>query len=102
VTGAVIRVRLPAHLRTLAGLPDEVPVEVPGTVTIGAVLDALEARYPVLEGTIRDRATRARRPFVRYFACEEDLSHDPAGTRLPAPVVSGAEPFIVLGAMAGG
>jgi sulfur-carrier protein len=102
VTAAVIRVRLPAHLRTLAGVRDEVRVDVVGAATVGAVLDALEARYPVLEGTIRDRATQARRPFVRYFACEEDLSHDPPGTPLPAPVVSGVEPFIVLGAMAGG
>jgi sulfur-carrier protein len=102
VTGTVIRVRLPAHLCTLAGVPGEVRVDVVGAVTVGAVLDALEARYPVLKGTIRERATRARRPFVRYFACEEDLSHDPPGTPLPAAVVSGAEPFIVLGAMAGG
>jgi molybdopterin converting factor small subunit len=98
----MIRVRLPAHLRTLAGEPEDVRLEVEGAVTIGAVLDALEARYPVLEGTIRDRSTRARRPFVRYFACEEDLSHDPPGTPLPRAVVAGAEPFIVLGAMAGG
>jgi molybdopterin converting factor small subunit len=98
----VIRVVLPAHLRTLARVEGEVQLDVEGTVTTGSVLDALEARYPVLRGTIRDHVTRARRPFVRYFACEEDLSHDPPGTPLPDAVVSGAEPFIVLGAMAGG
>jgi molybdopterin converting factor small subunit len=98
----VIRVRLPAHLRTLARVPDEVALEVDGEVTIGTVLDALEAHYPVLRGTIREQASRSRRPFVRYFACEEDLSHDPPDTRLPEAVVSGREPFIVLGAMAGG
>jgi molybdopterin converting factor small subunit len=98
----VIRVRLPAHLRTLARVPDEVALEVDGAVTIGTVLDALEAHYPVLRGTIRDQTSRSRRPFVRYFACEEDLSHDPPDTRLPEAVVTGREPFIVLGAMAGG
>ena len=98
----MIRVRLPAHLRTLARVPDEVALEVDGEVTIGTVLDALEAHYPVLRGTIREQASRSRRPFVRYFACEEDLSHDPPDTRLPEAVVSGREPFIVLGAMAGG
>jgi len=98
----VIRVRLPAHLRTLARVPDEVALDLHGAVTIGSVLDALEADYPVLRGTIRDQASRSRRPFVRYFACEEDLSHEPADMRLPEAVVSGREPFIVLGAMAGG
>ena len=98
----MIRVVLPAHLRTLARVEGEVQLDVEGTVTTGSVLDALEARYPVLRGTIRDHVTRARRPFVRFFACEEDLSHDPPGTPLPDAVVSGAEPFIVLGAMAGG
>ena len=98
----MIRVRLPAHLRTVAGVPDEVAVEVAGGATIGAVLDALEAAHPVLRGTIREHGTLARRPFVRYFACEADLSHDPPDTPLPAAVVSGAEPFVVLGAMAGG
>ena len=98
----MIRVRLPAHLRTLARVPDEVALDIDGEVTIGTVLDALEAHYPVLRGTIRDQASRSRRPFVRYFACEEDLSHDPPDTRLPEAVVSGREPFIVLGAMAGG
>ena len=98
----MIRVVLPAHLRTLARVEGEVQLDVEGTVTTGSVLDALEARHPVLRGTIRDHVTRARRPFVRFFACEEDLSHDPPGTPLPDAVVSGAEPFIVLGAMAGG
>ena len=98
----MIRVRLPAHLRTLARVPDEVALDIDGEVTIGTVLDALEAHYPVLRGTIREQASRSRRPFVRYFACEEDLSHDPPDTRLPEAVVTGREPFIVLGAMAGG
>ena len=98
----MIRVRLPAHLRTLARVPDEVALDIDGEVTIGTVLDALEAHYPVLRGTIRDQTSRSRRPFVRYFACEEDLSHDPPDTRLPEAVVTGREPFIVLGAMAGG
>ena len=98
----MIRVRLPAHLRTLARVPDEVALDIDGEVTIGTVLDALEAHYPVLRGTIRDQASRSRRPFVRYFACEEDISHEPADTALPDEVVSGREPFIVLGAMAGG
>jgi molybdopterin converting factor small subunit len=98
----VIRVLLPAHLRTLARVEGEVQLDVEGAVTTGSVLDALETRYPVLRGTIRDHVTRARRPFVRFFACEEDLSHDPPDTPLPDAVASGAEPFIVLGAMAGG
>jgi hypothetical protein len=98
----VIRVLLPAHLRTLARVTGEVQLDVDGAVTTGSVLDALEARYPVLRGTIRDHDTHARRPFVRFFACEEDLSHDPPDAPLPDAVVSGAEPFIVIGAMAGG
>ena len=98
----MIRVVLPAHLRTLAKVGDEVTVEVSSRVTLGAVLDALEARYPVLRGTIRDHVTLKRRPFVRFYACEEDLSHDPPDTTLPAAVVTGAEPFLVVGAMAGG
>ena len=98
----MIRVALPAHLRTLARVDGEVDVE-PGTeVTLGAVLDALEAQYPVLRGTIRDHHTRKRRPFVRYFACEQDLSHDPLDTPLPDAVVNGSEPLLVVGAMAGG
>ena len=97
-----VRVQLPAHLRTLARVGDEVDVDVAGTPTIGSVLDALEARYPVLCGAIRDHATHARRPFIRFFACMEDLSHDPPDTPLPDPVVRGVEPFLVVGAIAGG
>lgn len=99
---ANVRVVLPAHLRTLAGVHGEVAVEVEGDVTPCTVLDALEARYPALCGTIRDRASAERRPFVRYFACEEDLSHDPPDAPLPGAVAAGKEPFIVLGAIAGG
>jgi hypothetical protein len=97
----MIRVILPHHLRTLARVDDEVRLDVEGA-TLGAVLDALEARYPVLRGTIRDHVTEQRRPFLRFFACEEDLSHDPPETPLPAAVVDGREPFLVVGAMAGG
>ncbi|MEW6268513.1 MAG: MoaD/ThiS family protein [Thermodesulfobacteriota bacterium] len=97
-----IRVVLPAHLRKLARVDGEVALEVAGEVTLRAVLDALEARFPVLRGTIRDHATLRRRPFVRFFACEQDLSHEPGETRLPEAIVSGAEPFLVVGAMAGG
>jgi molybdopterin converting factor small subunit len=98
----MIRVALPAHLRTLANVKDEVQVEIEGRVTLGAVLDALEAQYPVLCGTLRDHDTHKRRPFVRFFACEQDLSHDPPDTPLPDVVAAGAEPFLVVGAMAGG
>ena len=98
----MIRVVLPAHLRTLARVDGEVQVDVPGAATLGGVLDALEASYPVLEGTIRDHVTRRRRPFVRFYACEQDLSHERPDTPLPEPVLSGAEPFLVVGAMAGG
>ncbi|SBT39861.1 MoaD/ThiS family protein [Micromonospora auratinigra] len=98
----MIRVVLPAHLKTLAHVTGEVRLEVSGPVTQLAVLDALEERYPMLLGTIRDRHTRRRRPFVRFYACEQDLSNDPPETPLPAEVTTGAEPFIVLGAMAGG
>ena len=98
----MIRVVLPAHLRTLAGVDGEVTLEVAGDATLGAVLDALEASYPVLRGTIRDHVTARRRPFVRFFACEEDLSHEPPEVRLPDPVLTGAEPFLIVGAMAGG
>ena len=98
----MIRVVLPAHLKTLARVSGEVEFELPAPVTLGAVLDALEARYPALEGTIRDHVTRKRRPFIRFFACREDLSHEPAGFVLPDPVASGAEPLLVVGAMAGG
>jgi len=98
----MIRVVLPQHLRTLANVGNEVTLEVDGQPTLGAVLDAIEARYPVLRGTIRDHVTLKRRPFVRFFACQEDLSHDPPETRLPDTVATGAEPFLVVGAMAGG
>ena len=98
----MIRVVLPAHLRTLAGVDGEVKLPVEGEVTQRTVLDALEARYPMLRGTIRDHVTHQRRPFLRFFACEEDLSHDPPDTRLPEAVVAGTEPFLVVGAMAGG
>jgi len=93
---------LPQHLRTLAGSGPEVQVEVEGAVTIGSVLDALEAMYPVLRGTIRDHGTLKRRPFVRYFVCKEDLSVEPAETELPDVVARGEEPFLIVGAMAGG
>jgi len=98
----VIRVVLPPHLRTLAQVKGEVTLEVPGRVTRGAVLDALEARYPVLRGTIRDHVTEQRRPFLRFFACARDLTHEPPDAPLPAAVVEGTEPFVVLGAIAGG
>jgi sulfur-carrier protein len=98
----MIRVQLPAHLRTLARVDSEVLLDVHGEVTVRAVLDALEDRYPVLRGTIRDHVTLRRRPFVRFFACEQDLSHDPPDTRLPKEVRDAAEPFMVIGAMAGG
>jgi molybdopterin synthase sulfur carrier subunit len=98
----VIRVVLPAHLRTLARLDGEVELAVDGEVTQCSVLDALEDRYPMLRGTIRDRATGQRRAFVRFFACAEDLSHQPPDAPLPAPVADGAEPFLIVGAMAGG
>jgi hypothetical protein len=98
----VIRVVLPFHLRTLAQVEDEVTLDVPGPVTLGSVLDALEARHPVLRGTIRDHETLRRRAFVRFFACKEDLSLDPPETPLPAAVIAGEEPFLIVGAMAGG
>ncbi len=98
----MIRVVLPAHLRILAKTGSEVKVEIEGRATLGSVLDALEAAYPVLGGTIRDHATRQRRPYVRFFACQEDLSHDPPDTVLPDAVVSGAEPLLIVGAIAGG
>ena len=98
----MIRVVLPPHLRTLARITGEVTLEVPGPVTRAAVLDALEARYPVLRGTIRDHVTAQRRPFLRFFACERDLTHEPADAPLPSAVASGSEPFLVIGAIAGG
>ena len=97
-----IRVMLPQHLRTLAHVGAEVSIEVEGQVSLRSVLDALEAEYPMLRGTIRDHVTLQRRPFLRFFACEEDLSHEPPETPLPAAVVSGAEPLIIIGAIAGG
>jgi hypothetical protein len=97
-----IRVKLPTHLRRLAGVDGEVMLDVPEPRTIGAVLDALEARHPVLRGAVRDRGTGTRRAFVRYFACEQDLSHQPPDTMIPEPVAQGHEPFLVVGAMAGG
>ncbi len=102
MTAAMIRVVLPYHLRNLAQVGSEVAVAVEGTVTQRAVIDAVEERYPVLRGTIRDHATKQRRPFLRYFACESDLSHDPPETPLPQAVAVGREPFMVVGAIAGG
>jgi sulfur-carrier protein len=98
----MIRVVLPQHLRTLARVGEEVEVRVEGPATQRSVLDALEANYPVLRGTIRGHVTHRRRPFVRFFACEQDLSHEPPDAPLPEPVASGAEPLLVVGAMAGG
>lgn len=98
----MIRVVLPFHLRTLARVEGEVRLEVASPVTVGAVLDALEALYPTLRGTIRDHDTLKRRPFIRFFACKEDLSLEPPDTVLPDAIVSGAEPFLIIGAMAGG
>jgi molybdopterin synthase sulfur carrier subunit len=97
-----IRIVLPAHLRTLAQVGSEIAIDVEAPATIRSVLDALEARYPVLQGTIRDHGTLKRRPFLRFFACEEDLSLEPPDTRLPEPVCSGNEPFYIVGAIAGG
>ena len=98
----MIRVVLPAHLRKLAHVDREVKLDVEGPVTQRSVLDALEACYPMLRGTIRDHVTQRRRPFVRFFACEEDLSHELPDAPLPDPVATGVEPFLVVGAMAGG
>ena len=98
----MIRIVLPYHLRTLARVDGEVQIEVPAPVTLRAVLDALEARFPMLRGTIRDHGTLQRRPFIRFFACREDLSLDPPETPLPAAVLAGTEPFCIVGAMAGG
>lgn len=99
----MIRVKLPVHLRTLAQVEgDEVQIEVEGEVTPKAILDALEAQYPMLKGTIRDHGTGQRRAYLRFFACKEDLSHQPADTPLPEAVASGKEPFLILGAISGG
>jgi molybdopterin converting factor small subunit len=98
----MIRVELPAHLRTLAGIKGEVTLDVAGQVTVRSVLDALEAKYPTLEGTIREHGTRKRRPFLRFFACEEDLSHESPDALLPEVVANGKEPLLIIGAVAGG
>jgi molybdopterin synthase sulfur carrier subunit len=98
----MIRVLLPQHLRTLARIQGEVHLEVKGQVTQRSVLDALEARYPMLQGTIRDHGSFERRPFLRFFACEEDLSHESPDAPLPDSIASGAEPFLIIGAIAGG
>jgi len=98
----MVRVELPQHLRTIARVGTEVTVQVDGPVTIGSVLDAIEQAYPVLSGTIRDHVTRQRRPFLRFFACEEDWSHEPADRPLPARVADGREPLLVVGAVSGG
>ena len=98
----MIRVELPAHLRTLARVDGEVQLEVVGPVTQRSLLDALESRYPMLRGTIRDQSTGQRRPYVRFFACEQDLSHDPPDAPLPHAVATGSEPFLIVGAIAGG
>jgi sulfur-carrier protein len=98
----MIRVVLPTHLRRLASVEGEVQLEVEGPVTQRTIVDALEARYPMLRGTVRDHVTRQRRAFVRFFACERDLSHEPPDTPLPGAVATGAEPYLIVGAMAGG
>ncbi len=98
----MIRVVLPVHLRTLARVTGEVTLDLEGPVTQRSILEALEARYPMLRGAIRDHATQRRRPFVRFFACAEDVSHEPPDAPLPEAVATGAEPFLVVGAMAGG
>jgi len=98
----MIRVILPQHLRTLANVDREVQLDVAGPVTVRSILDALETRYPMLRGTIRDHVTRERRPMLRFFACEEDLSHASPDTPLPEKIASGAEPFFIIGAIAGG
>ncbi|MDR3633606.1 MAG: MoaD/ThiS family protein [Isosphaeraceae bacterium] len=98
----MIRVVLPAHLRTLAHVDGEVEIDVEGPATQRSVLDALEARFPMLRGTIRDHSTQRRRPFLRFFACEQDLSHEPPDVPLPDAVATGTEPFLVVGAIAGG
>src|SRR5215204_6070444 len=98
----MIRVVLPFHLRNLARLESEVQLEVAAPITVRSVLDTLEARYPVLRGTMRDHGTLKRRPFIRFFACKEDLSLEPPETLLPEEVISGTEPFLIIGAMAGG
>jgi len=99
---AMIRVALPAHLRTLARVGDEIELSIEGMVTQQSVLDALEVRYPMLRGTVRDHTTQSRRPFLRFFACGQDLSHEPPDAPLPDAVASGSEPFLIVRAIAGG
>ena len=98
----IVRVVLPQHLRTLARVNGEITLDVAGPVSVDSVLDTLEARYPMLRGTIRDHATKRRRPFIRFFACEQDLSHEPTDSPLPVTVANGVEPLLIVGAMAGG
>jgi len=98
----MIRVALPFHLRRLAGVESEIQLEVLGPITQRSLLDALEAKYPMLRGTIRDHGTLKRRPFLRFFACEQDLSHESPDTPLPEPVIAGTEPYLIIGAIAGG
>ncbi len=98
----MIRIQLPYHLRNLAKIEGELQLEVPAPVTVASTLDAIEARYPMLRGTIRDHTTQKRRPFIRFFACKEDLSLDPPETPLPQLILTGEEPFMIVGAMAGG
>lgn len=98
----MVRVILPQHLRTLARISGEVMLDITGPVTVDSVLDVLEARYPMLRGTIRDHVTKRRRPFIRFFACEQDLSHEPPDAPLPEAVMTGTEPLLIVGAMAGG
>ena len=98
----MIPAQLPFHLRTLARIDGDLQLEVPPPVTIASTLDAIEGRFPMLRGTIRDHVTQKRRPFIRFFACKEDLSLDPPETLLPNPIVEGVEPFLIIGAMAGG
>ena len=98
----MVRVILPQHLRTLARVNGEVTLNIVGSVTVDSALEALEARYPMLRGTIRDHTTKRRRPFIRFFACEQDLSHESPDTPLPAAVARGVEPLLIIGAMAGG
>jgi hypothetical protein len=98
----MIRVILPHHLRTLARVGDEVPVDLNGSISVNSILDAIEAKYPMLRGTIRDHGTQKRRPMVRFFACGEDVSHEPPDTPLPAAIANGTEPFFIMGAIAGG
>jgi hypothetical protein len=99
---SLIRIVLPQHLRTLAGVDRQVQLPIEGPITQGSILDALEAKYPMLQGTIRDQITKQRRPMVRFFVCEADISHDPPDAALPEAVASGAEPFFIVGAIAGG